>query len=1301
MKQQLSTAVTEFAPPPRRSPPPFPTADLAIAAPPSPPPARTAPLVRLLPVVVAMATVVLTAALWRSGTVTRSPTFLLFPITMLLSGGVMTMVGRGGGAADLDAARGDYLDYLGGLRRSVTKTAAAQHRSLIWCHPDPAALWTMVGGDRMWERRSGDSDFCHARIGVATQRLATRLVAPETGATGRTDPVTVAALHRFIRAHCTVRGAPIAVALRGLAAVTLAGDTEMARGLLRAMLCQLAVLHGPDRLLIAAAVSVETRTHWEWLKWLPHNRHPETVDESGGAPMVYPSLSAVDRDRAVVGHDALPHLVVVVDGAVVIGDEEILAGRRTGVTLLVVGSGCDSAAIGAGLRLRVSSTGLAVRHDNIDEVVARPDFLTIPDAVTCARRLTGYRPPAAAVGDGTRWQDLMGIAEPAGLEAELLWGNPGRYDRLRIPIGVTADGAPVELDIKEAAEHGIGPHGLCIGATGSGKSEFLRTVVLGMIARHGPDELNLVLVDFKGGATFGGLERVRHVAAHITNLADEAPLVARMRDALTGELVRRQELLRSAGNISNIAEYQRLCREGLPVPPLARLLIIVDEFSELLSQQPDFIEVFGAIGRLGRSLGIHLLLASQRLEEGRLRGLESHLSYRVCLKTLTAAESRIVLGVPDAHQLPNTPGIAYLQCGTADLIKFQTAFVSGRCTAPSRSDRSQPVSPPVVQRFDAAPGGPPVAAAAAAPSAGPRSATQTVLQTVVGRLSGHGRPAHQIWLEPLGAPPALSALLDDTLLAHPLLADTRSEAAGLKIPIGVIDCPFEQRRIPLLADLSGAAGNVAIVGAPQSGKSTALRTVILALAATHDPGQVQIYGLDFGGGSLTAVRALPHVGAVGGRTEPELVRRTVAELEALAAARETMFAAHGIESMSRYRQLRGQRDPVCAGDPFGDVFFVIDGWSVVRQDFENLEEPITALAGRGLSVGVHVILSASRWAEIRPALKDHIGTRLELRLGDPGESELGRIPAQQVPPDRPGRGLCRDGRHMVLAAPRLTADDPSANLAEADSRAAVLLRARYGTRVAPPVRLLPAQVNPGTVAERAAPADRSRPLLGLEEHALGAVALDFGRQSHLLILGDNECGKTATLRQLCREIVRTRAPGQAQLVIVDVRRGLLGAVESDHLVGYAMSTAALGAQLPDLIAILNERRPPARVTQRQLRDRSWWSGPEFYLVVDDYDLVATTAGNPLSPILEVLPHAKDVGLHLIVARRSGGAGRALFEPLLAGLRDFGCMTLVMSGNPDDAPLIGSARPVPRPPGRGVLVTRPGDEQLVQVSWSPP
>ncbi|WP_327344070.1 type VII secretion protein EccCb [Mycolicibacter icosiumassiliensis] len=996
---------------------------------------------------------------------------------------------------------------------------------------------------------------------------------------------------------------PIALMVLGPSPLLLDGDTERARGLLRALICQLAVLHGPDALLIAAAAS-QHPGDWDWLKWLPHHQHPSAADAGGPLRLTYPDLAAAETSLA--GRRA----VVVSDDA-------------TGLRVAELGSR------GEDRRLHVTATALR----DADGHLGRPDFLTLADALVCARRLAAHRRVGSS-GTVRGWADLLEIGDIEGFDPPTGWAAVSAQ-RLCVPIGTDARGDPVALDINEAAVRGSGPHGLCVGATGSGKSEFLRTLVLGMTARHSPEDLNLVLVDFKGGATFLGFEQARHVCAVITNLGEEAPLVERMRDALAGEMQRRQQQLRAA-RAPSVAAYRQARTAQPQLTALPALLVIVDEFAELIHQHPDLLDTFIAIGRLGRSLGMHLLLASQRLEEGRLRGLESHLSYRVCLKTMSAAESRIVLGTNDAHELPNIPGVGLLRTADGTVRRFQTAYVSGMCP-PARSESI------AVRPFTAVPLGP--VREAADPGG------RTVLQAMLQRLSGHGPAARQIWLAPLGDSPTLGSLLD-------------ADYADLTVPIGVVDRPFEQRRTTLSIRLDGAAGHVAVVGAPQSGKSTALHTLIAALSATRDATRVALYCLDFGGGALSAIRTLPQVGAVAGVGQPDLVRRVVAEMEAIVARRE------------------GQRTGCVADDqgPAPDIFLVIDGWSALCREFE-LEDRIVALAARGLSFRVHVVLTASRWAEVRPALRDLIGTRIELRLGDPAESELDRRQAQRVPQGRPGRGLTDDGMHMLLARPQ--GWEP--------------MRHHDGA-VAAPIRLLP------TVVDRAdlTAAPNSLPVLGIDERGLEVVPIDFGRQPHLLVLGDSECGKTSALRTLCRELVRAHPAGQAQLLVVDYRRGLLDVVPPGHLAGYAMSRPALTTLLPDLIDQLAGRLPGTDLRPQQLRAGSWWSGPQLYVVVDDHDLVAAATGNPLTPLLEYLPHAGDLGLHLIVACRSGGAARTLYEPMLTALTDLGAMRLMMSGvagSAADTPW-GSVRPVPLPPGRGTLVTRADGERLIQVAWEP-
>ncbi|WP_405489320.1 type VII secretion protein EccCa [Nocardia sp. NBC_00511] len=1330
---------------PRREVPRSPGGEVTLQPPPEIPRAVPANLVtKLMPVVMAAGMLGMVVLMFTSGSgIATNPMSLMFPMMMVFSmvGMYAGQGGKGQKAAEANEDRKDYLRYLDQVRRDVEETAGQQRAAVQWSHPEPGLVWMLAGTTRMWERRPGDKDFCHARIGLGSQRLATRLVAPETGPVEELEPIAAVSLRRFVRTHSTVPDLPTALAVKGFASVQLTGDRAQAREMTRAMLLQLAMFQAPDQVLIAVVCGPDTAREWEWTKWLPHSQHPDSQDGVGTRRMVYGSIRDAHADLHPLLHNRvrysrnqppdpnLVQIVLVVDGGLLEAEEDPL--RENGFEGITVVDLCGYAprlAASRGIQMVVEKGECAGRGPGGGmERFAVIDRISAREAEQAARRLAPYRAAVQRAAETTgdegevisSWSQLLGLGDIGVFTPETAWKPRYGRERLRVPFGVGTDGLPVVLDIKEAAEGGMGPHGLCIGATGSGKSEFLRTLVLSLIATHSPDQLNFVLVDFKGGATFLGLEGVAHVAAIITNLEEEADLVARMRDALAGEMNRRQEVLRAAGNFANVSEYEKARAAGADLDPMPALFVVLDEFSELLSQHPDFADLFTGIGRLGRSLHVHLLLASQRLEEGRLKGLESHLSYRIGLKTFSANESRQVLGVPDAYNLPGNPGGGYLKSDSGEIQRFQASYVSGPyvgvgahrdAAADTRSGDIDVAARPFTAGhvdFRAAdriplPTQPELVEAAA-------DADQiSNLQMLVSRVRGQGRPAHEIWLPPLGAAPTL-----DELLPRSVLTGDWNAVATLRAPIGIVDRPYDQRRDPMIVDLSGSRGNAAVVGGPQSGKSTALRSLVMAMSLAHTAEQVQFYCLDFGGGTMVGLEGLPHVGAVAGRMEEDKVRRTVAEMVGIVRRREASFRRLGVESMAEFRRLRaaesgaGNTATGVREDPFGDVFLVIDGYGIFRQEFELLEQTVMNLAVQGLSYGVHVVISLNRWAEARPALKDQIGTRVELRLGDPMDSDLGRKFAALVPMGRPGRGMTADGLHMLTALPRVDGDSDPSTLGIGVGQAVSAIAQFTPGSPAPAVRMLPDRLPRADLLRMAgdwpAAVDRSRACLrfplGINESQLAPVYLDLATSQHFVVIGDSECGKTNLLRTLVQSICAANTPDQARIIMGDYRRTMLGTVPAGYLAGYGTTAPQFTQNMTDLAAYVTKRMPGPDVTPQQLKDRSWWSGPELYVIVDDYDLIANSSGNPLHALVDHLAHARDLGFHLIIARRSGGAGRAMYEATLNRLKELNSASLIMSCSRDEGVLFGNTRPALMPPGRGTYGTRAGEE-LIQTDWMP-
>lgn len=1142
-------------------------------------------------------------------------------------------------------SRANYLDYLASVRQQLRKTAVAQKTASAWRHPSPSALLAMCRSGRIWERRPEDADFLCIRVGVWRQSIATPINVPRSDGLGpNPDPVCEAAITDLVAAYGEVSGVALTVDLAKPSTVVVSGPRADQLRLMRALLCQLAVTHAPDDVALAIRAPAEKAADWDWVKWLPH------FDHEGG-----------DSQR----------LVQVLDG--------LNASKPTQHTTQIV-LAPEPARGNMNVRVQAGRVAIEDPDTSVEPPEGVADRLGMQMAEAIARQLAPRRAvrqtgPRQAAGD-VSLVSLLGIADINTLNAGKAWRPRALAELLNIPIGTSVAGEVVRLDFKEAALGGHGPHGLVIGATGSGKSELLRTIVTGLALTHPPDRVAFVLVDFKGGAAFAGLQHLPHVAGLITNLADDLALVDRMHAALFGEIRRRQELLRSAGNLATARDYHQKVDAGEKLPPLPYLMLIVDEFGELLTARPDFIDLFVAVGRLGRSLGMHLLLASQQLDEGRLRGLEGHLSYRIALRTFSASESRTVLGVPDAYELPPLPGYGYFKVGTTIYTKFRAALIS------------QPYQPPIkikdVSRarvFSISMAGDRAveeAPARTSPPSGP-----TLLEVAVNRVKGAAPRVHQVWLPPLETHVSLDAVL------------VGKRKVPMTVPLGLIDRPAEQSRGILTADLSGSAGHLLIVGAALTGKTTLLRTLVCAFALTHTPLEAQFYGIDFGGGGLAPLSALPHVGSVAGRQDPERVRRTVAEIAALLDEREARFAAAGVDSPTALRTRRGHGE--LKGANWADVFLVIDNWPAVRQEFEDLEPGVNEIAARGLGYGVHLVLTASRWNDIRSVLRESIGGRLELRLNDPAESAIDRREAANVAAGVPGRGINGEGLHFQAALPRTDGSVEAGNQQVALEELIEKVNANWDAPGAKPVLVLPRLITlsdlSSFVATRGVP-------IGVSERDLRPVSVDLAAgDPHFLVFGDGESGKTNFLRTYLLGLVKTASAKQVQILVVDYRRTLLGGVPADYLLGYSGAEPAASAQIAETASVLTKRLPPAELSMDQLRTRSWWSGPDVYLVVDDYDLVVNPSVNPLVPLLPLLAQAKDVGLHVLLARRAGGAGRGVLEPVLMRLRELGSPGLLLSGDPQEGPLLGSVRAGPQPPGRGVLVKRHEKPALIQVAFS--
>jgi S-DNA-T family DNA segregation ATPase FtsK/SpoIIIE len=1203
-----------------------------------------------------------------------------------------------------------YGAYIADQEALLQAHADEQHAAETYRSPQLHTLWRNgVDTLRLWERRRSDPDFLRIRVGVGRQPLAFP-VQLQDNPSPFVDyvPELRAMADHLLDRFSHLDGAPVNIPLLDLGALSVVGERGTTRATLRGMLMQLVTLHSPDDVAIIVAHDYADTAEWRWVGWLPHARRGgRRFDPATSTPFIASNSTVLNgllkaeldqRTAASVmnGTDTVRHLVIVVDrftpekslAALATFREFLSRGRELHATVICLADRHSLEPSNVDARLELSSPDSMVYERTEGVGAVRLDvyadaydvaFIDRIAQMLSPFRLDERRAAHEVHRDTVRLLDLLAIPSATKVVPRTTWRRGSPDDVLRVPIGLGVDGEPVLLDLKEAAVGGMGPHGLIVGATGSGKSELLRSLVTGLSIRHAPDLLNFVFADFKGGAAFADLSTIPHVAGMITNLQNDLPRVDRMFAALVGEMARRQKLLRDAGNVDGIKEYQTMYVRDPSIPPMPYLLVVVDEFGELLTVRPDFLDLFTAIGRVGRSLGMHLLFATQRLDEGRISGLEGHLRYRICLRTFSAEESRAVLGSGDAYQLPSLPGAGYFKVDTTIYRRFQAALI----TTPV------PVIPPEVAATDDPTQAPPAPAFA------------TELEVVVQRLAAVAsarRIVHQVWLPPLPVAIPLDDVIRRTAASLDAEATNQSQPFGtLRAPLALLDLPEAQTQVPLVLDFAGVAGHLAVAGAPQSGKSTLLRTLIASYALTHSPEDAQFYILDFGGGSLHALDALAHVGAVCGRLDKELVRRTIREMRAILEERQLLFRRHNVDSIATFRESRQQFPRGSAAD----VFLVIDNWGQFRVDLEDVDDDIGELLSNGLGYGIHVIIATNRWADIRSQLRDNIGQRMELRLNDPLDSEMVRGAAKTLANVSPGRGITQAGQHFQVA---LTRADGAISTGDLQSALAELIshvdRRWDGHTAARPIRMLPSNV---ALAELSAPTAAQRGVpLGIEELRLEPLYLDIlGSDPHFIALGDSEAGKTTLLRAWMHQLSRYSSPESVQFAVVDYRHTLIDAAVGPHVWRYAATPNLTNDMVADLRVILTDRLPGADVTREQLISRTWWTGPEYVLIVDDYDLVVGAMGSPLQPLVDLLAHGRDVGFHLLLARRVGGVSRSSFEPVYQRLRELAAPGLILSGDPQEGYLLGPHRATNQPPGRGLLVQRGQRSLLVQIANTEP
>ncbi|SPT54330.1 DNA translocase FtsK [Actinomyces bovis] len=1262
------------------------------------------------------------------------------PIFALLGAVIMTVTAAGMLAGLLSRRattarnqtkrREHYLDSLLTADESATALAESFRRTLLATSPSPGSLARLATApERRWERRRGNPDFMRLRIGIADLPLPLAKLAQVT-TPAEIDPILLKQAQVVVDTHAVLPRAPFSLDLDCAGVVSVVGPLDATRALARTLLLQAAVLHAPEDLHIALAYNQSQADQWDCVSRLPHLRVHGAFDGPIALRRTAPdanSLSAILRPELVEASKLAARTPRTGSGR---------PQKPTGTRILAVcedkgparylrlpDSGVNAQEIGVTemhlvtdrlnepsdptIRLTLQEDGTVLIEDLRPALDPSGRPTTAPAPITCAPDLLG-----AALAEGisrslapyslgqaaeradesaniTSLQDLLGVEDPRQIDIEQAWAPRPPRDFLRVPIGSDDDGNPVLLDIKEAAQLGMGPHGLCVGATGSGKSELLRTLVTALATTHSPEDLTMILVDYKGGAAFAPFAEMPHVVGLMDNLAEDAGLVERARASIAGEVVRRQKQLRDAGSSPDISHYRRLREKNPQMAPMPHLFVIIDEFGELLTASPDFVDLLLTIGRIGRSIGVHLLLSSQRIEGGKLRGLDTYLSYRICLRTFTEAESSTVIGNSDAFHLPAAPGYGYLKVDTTIYTRFRSGFVS--CPADELDSEAQPedyeVKEPLLLPVHNGLSDEPQAPSGEEAVPEGHSVKQTVIDVVATQLSNAATRPRPVWLEPLPKRLPLPVMLGgeleggETTLTAPALDRF---ANGLRVPIGLVDDPAQQRQDQWALDLTVGGGHVSVLGASQSGRTTFLWTLAASAALTISPVRLGFYGVDATGGGLARLADLPNVGGIATRGDRERMRRVLEEVVAMLDQRESVMARHRVDSLEMLRQKHAAGDiPELAS---ADVVLMIDGLGLLRSDFSELDDLVDEVLRRGGGLGVHLVATLARTNDLRMSQQPLVGTRMELRLNDPTDSNIARKLSQTLRADTPGRMLLPEKLFAHVALPVL--DEQTTSVGAAVERLAELTSETWRGAVPAAVRVLPEVLSPETLPDGSELPDTLP--LGLFQDTMSHIDMDPAvTDPHLIVLGDSGCGKSTVLRGVIESLVERHTPEELVIGLYDVRRNTVSACPEEYLGGHATSAATANG-LSSAIAAELAQRSEALASGEEV------SGPRIVLVIDDYEILAAGGTSILAPVLPYLPSARDVRLNVVLSRPVAGSSSAMFDSTFQAIRDTGGTCLLMDGDRSEGNVFGM-RPEHLKPGRGWWIRRGRRPRLCQIA----
>ena len=988
-----------------------------------------------------------------------------------------------------------YEDYLSDQETEIKSRIDAQRRMLNSIHPVTAECVAIVSepARRLWERRPSDIDFMELRIGSGTVPSEVKLQVPKQQLTLEEDELSNR-MYNLTDNYKTVDNCPITWHAGKNPTCGLIGDRAVCKAIAKNIILQAATHHSYEDLRIVTLFNKDELDDWEFVKWLPHSfddtrSERYIINNPASAKRVLYKLEDILSQRNKTDEfSGYKNSLQTPFYLIICADESLLAREPVMKHLL---SGDPTLGAGAlflydeidrlpkECAMLVNTAGKKREIYSRDNASVRmefaPDTLRDGGCEAFARALSPVRIESSS-GKGALPVSLtflqgLNVIKPQEITSVAAWPQAQPETSMAVPVGQRAGGESFFFDIHEK-QHG--PHGLVAGMTGSGKSEMVQSWILSMALTFPPEAASFVLIDFKGTGLLLPFRNLPHLAGTISDLDTN---ITRNLIALENELNRRKDLFDENG-VSNISGYLKLYRQGNADTPLSYLFIVIDEFAEFKVQFPEFMQVINRVFAIGRTLGVHIVLLTQKPAGVVDDKMNANTRFRWCLKVASSSDSKEMLRHPDAARITN-PGRAFVQVGEDEVFEEIQSYWSGAPYNPLRDISAAPsVRLSVVNLYGQR------------SSYEPEKTTgfkseQNEIDAIVEFLDEHTRKndiprAKNIWTNKMDADIRLDRILQIAFDGE-RWGETESR---LNPAVGMIDDPRTQSQYPLRLDFADE-GHIVVYGAPGTGKTTFLQTLIMSLALSYPPDNLSIYLMDFGGGSLNLFRNLPHIGVVARDTEEEKVEKLCKLISKEIDRRKALFSELGIVNINSYREASGDKMPC--------IMLILDNFAPVLNMYPDLDQFFQMLTRDGAGFGVYFVTTASNLSAVSYRITQNIKTGIALRMPDKMDysSIVGRTDGME-PENLPGRGLIK-GKPPLEFQTALPASGETENQRVARMKELIDLMADKWKGERPSaIQMLPETV-------RAADYKTQGLLAGLKADPIEPVEVDIQKAQFLLI----------------------------------------------------------------------------------------------------------------------------------------------------------------------------------------------------------